>query len=438
MKKIFDDIVAYLSSVRFTLVILIAIAAVAAVGTFVGQNREPMEYVLRFGHVAYRVLELLSVTDIYHSPYFNALLMLLCANITLCTIALVPKRVRGLFIPETERPSYPHSESFVTRRPEDEAARIVRRAVRSILRRTTVRHHEGATTIVSTPHPLFGLGPIIVHLSILLIIVGGLISSLFGFSGDMDIIEGGMSNEVAVKKGYSLILDFSVRLDRFTFERYKDGTPKEYRSDVTFLDGKKEVPATISVNRPAIYRGIRFYQMSFGKTMDYATIEVLDRGAERVFTGDAHPAETVPVPGRNLTLTIVEYAPDFLDLGPAVHLVVDEGGKQYDLWTFVNYPDFDAERGGDYVFVLKEYHEVPYSGITAVREPGLVLVFSGFILICVGFLFPLSRSMGAFMIRIAGRAEKTRVTVSGAPGRLAGGFKERFEHRARTIKERLC
>jgi cytochrome c biogenesis protein len=427
MKKIFDDIVAYLSSVRFTLVILIAIAAVAAVGTFVGQNRTPTEYVLRFGHTAYRVLELLWVTDIYHSPYFNALLMLLVANITLCTLALVPKRVRALFGRETERASYPQSVSFVSRCPEEEAARIAQRAIRSIFCRTTVQHREGGTTIVSAPHPLFGLGPIIIHLSVLLIILGGLISFLFGFSGDMIIIEGGASPEVIIKKKYLMTLDFSVRLDRFTVERYGDGTPNEYRSDVTFLDGKKEVPAVLSVNKPATYRGIRFYQTSFGTEMDHVTIEILDRGAKRVFTGDALPSETVSVPGRNLTFTVVESSPDFMDLGPAVHLVVEEVGKEYDL-----------ERGGDYVFVLKEYHVVPYSGITAVREPGLVLVFSGFILICLGFLFPLSRSMGSFMIRIVGRAGKTHVTVSGAPGRLTGGFTERFERRARTIKESLC
>jgi cytochrome c biogenesis protein len=167
-------------------------------------------------------------------------------------------------------------------------------------------------------------------------------------------------------------------------------------------------------------------------------IEILDRENKPVFTGDAYWSVPVEVPGRDMTVTIVRSSPEFMDLGPAVQLLVTEGGRQYDLWTFVNYPDFDRERDGDFVFVLKDYHEVPYSGITAVKEPGLGLVFAGFILICIGFLFPIVSSMGRYRIRVSPDGTTTGIVVEGMPGRLKVGFDALFKHFVDRIRKDLC
>ncbi len=438
MKNIRKDIIDYLSSVRLTAVILIALALVAAVGTVVGQRSLPEEYVMRFGHTAYRILSLLSVTDIYHSVYFNALLMLLVVNITLCTLSLAPKKIRALLGKSITKPAYSFSDSSVTRRSGKEALDSVVKSIRRPLCRTTVTSRGPETIVASAPHPIFSLGPIIVHLSILMIIVGGLISSLFGFSGDMIIIEGGSSREVVIDRKHLVMLDFSLELKKFTFERYADGTPRQYRSDITIIDGDKRTDATLTVNHPAEHDGIRFYQTSFGNEMDYATIEIMDRKGNTIFAGNAYWSIPVTVPGRDMTFTIVRNAPEFMDLGPAVQLMVTYGKQQYDLWTFVNYPDFDRERDGDFVFILKDYHEVPYSGITAVREPGLPLVFAGFILICLGFLFPIVSSMGSYRVRISTGSRNTEITVEGAPGRLKVGFDASFKRFVETMRKDLC
>jgi cytochrome c biogenesis protein len=438
MNKILKDTIDYLSSVRLTIVLLIAIAVLAAIGTFVGQNVPPEEYVMRFGHTAYRILSLLAVTDIYHSPYFNALLMLLVINISLCTISLAPKKIEAIFRPRTRQSTYPFSETLSSRRSETETIRTVSGSLKRPLCRTTVTHNGPDTTIVSAPHPVFSLGAVIVHVSIIMIVIGGLLSSLFGFSGEMNIIEGGKTREVFLDRAHLVLLDFSVRLNRFTFERYADGTPKEYRSDITIIDGEKQTDASLTVNHPADYRGVRFYQTSFGKEMEYAAIEVLDRQGESVFVGDAYWSVPVQVPGRNLTFTIVQSSPEFMDFGPAVQLVVEDRSGSYELWTLLNYPDFDRERGGDYVFVLKDYHEIPYSSLTAVKEPGLPLVFSGFILICIGFLFPIVSSMGTYRGRISRKGETTEVSIEGAPGRLKAGFDALFKRRVDEIRKKLC
>jgi len=438
MNKFIKETIDYLSSVRLTVVILIALAVLAAVGTVVGQNKLPEEYVMRFGHTVYRGLSLLSVTDIYHSVYFNALLMLLAVNITLCTFSFAPKRITALRSMPAKEKSYPVSETLVCPRPEEEVIARVLKSVRRPLCRTTITGRGGETIVVSAVHPVFSLGAVIVHISILMIIVGGLISSLFGYSGDMIIIEGGSSREVFLDRKHMVVLDFSVELNRFTFNRYEDGTPREYRSDITIVDGTARTDASLTVNHPAEHEGVRFYQTSFGKEMDYATIEILSREGKSVFSGNAYWSIPVAVPGRDMTFTIVRNSPEFMDLGPAVQLLITDGKEKYDLWTFINYPDFDRERGGAFVFVLKDYHEVPYSGITAVKEPGLPLVFSGFILICIGFLFPIASSMGSYRVGICPDASNTKITVEGAPGKLKVGFDAVFKRFVEGIRKSLC
>lgn len=438
MKKTLKDTLDYLSSVRLTVVILIAIAVLAAVGTFVGQNDLPEEYVMRFGHTAYRVLTFLSVTDIYHSSYFNALLMLLVVNITLCSLSFAPRRIAALFKGTTGASRYSLSDTVTSKRPAGETTDAVLKHLRRPLCRTAITRRPAETIIVSSPHPLFSLGAVIVHVSILLIILGGLLSSLFGFSGDMIIIEGGASREVVVDRRHLVLLDFSVGLDRFTFERYDDGTPREYRSDITITDGDDRTRASLTVNHPARHKGVRFYQTSFGNEMDYALIEILDREGRKVYSADASWSIPVAVPGRDVSFTVIQNAPEFMDLGPAVQLLVTDGKEQYDLWAFINYPDFDRERGGDFIFVLKEYHEVPYSGITAVKEPGLPLVFSGFILICIGFLFPVVSSMGSYRARISPGRKAATVIIEGSPGRLKAGFEAAFRRQVKNIRKGLC
>jgi cytochrome c biogenesis protein len=438
MKKMLKETIDYLSSVRLTVIILIAIAVLSAIATFVVQNAPPEEYILRFGHTAFKILSLLSVTDIFHSPYFNALLMLLVMNITLCTLSLAPRKITGLFRSRPRESGYPLAETQVSRRTERETVQIISKALRRPLCRTSVTVEGKDTTIISAPPALFSLGAVVVHVSILMIIVGGLLSSLFGFSGEMNIIEGGRTREVFLDRTHLVQLDFSVRLNRFTFDRYPDGTPKEYRSDITIIQGENQTDASVTVNHPVKYRGVRFYQTSFGKEMDYATIEVLDSMGNSLYVGEAYWSIPVQVPGRDLTFTIVQSAPEFMDFGPAVQLSVKDTSGQYKLWTLVRYPEFDRARGGDYVFVLKDYHLVPYSSFTVVREPGLPLVFTGFILICVGFLFPLVSSLGTFRGRISRRDKTIQVTIEGAPGRLTTGFSGLFDRRVDEIRKKLC
>ncbi|NBV79221.1 MAG: hypothetical protein EBR62_05085 [Verrucomicrobia bacterium] len=71
-------------------------------------------------------------------------------------------------------------------------------------------------------------------------------------------------------------LPFSVRLDRFTHEKYP-GTeiPRRFASDVTIQAGSGSFPFNISMNQPLRHGGMTFYQSSFGNTSAGKDISVL-------------------------------------------------------------------------------------------------------------------------------------------------------------------
>ncbi len=61
-------------------------------------------------------------------------------------------------------------------------------------------------------------------------------------------------------------LGFSVRCDDFEVEFYENSQmPREYKSWLTVIeDGKEVMRKAIEVNDPLTYKGITFYQASYG------------------------------------------------------------------------------------------------------------------------------------------------------------------------------
>jgi cytochrome c biogenesis protein len=111
------------------------------------------------------------------------------------------------------------------------------------------------------------LGVYIVHSSIVFLLLGSLLVSFFGFQGYANIPEGESVNSVQINNSnQTKTLDFSVRCDDFKISYYESGEPKEYRSSLSILEaGRVAFKKEIIVNDPLRYKGINFFQSSYGK-----------------------------------------------------------------------------------------------------------------------------------------------------------------------------
>src|SRR6185369_14986578 len=126
-----------------------------------------------------------------------------------------------------------------------------------------------------------------------------MIGSLFGFKGNVNIPEGESVSKVVSRSGKEIDLGFSVRCEKFSVAYYNNGSPREFKSILTILENGKPVPdhtnVRVIVNDPLTYKGITFYQSSYGNAGDYFfTISDLDGKNPVPLTINGNSEATMP------------------------------------------------------------------------------------------------------------------------------------------------
>ena len=91
MKKI----IRFLRSMQFGMILLVLVIACSVAGSLIVQQREPMEYVNRYGENAAKVIMALQLNDVFSSVYFLMLMAALCLNLTLCSLVRLPRTMKA-------------------------------------------------------------------------------------------------------------------------------------------------------------------------------------------------------------------------------------------------------------------------------------------------------------------------------------------------------
>lgn len=108
------------------------------------------------------------------------------------------------------------------------------------------------------------IAPIIVHFSMILVLLGTIISSLFGFKAQEIIpkTETFHIQNILNNGQLTIIPKTSARINDFWITYTKNKTISQFYSDISILDnqGNEKVRKTISVNYPFIYNNIYYYQ----------------------------------------------------------------------------------------------------------------------------------------------------------------------------------
>lgn len=361
MKKLFDSIQGVFLSLKTTILLLITIALVSIIGTLIPQQKEAGEYIAHYGLVLYRLFDLLGFLDLYASWWFRLLLVLLLFNLVTCSIKRLPR----------------------------------------ITARGNLTRREW----------LGRLGPHLTHFSLVVILAGSLIGNIWGFKGFVNIPQGESIEAIALKGSEEMLgLDFTIRCDKFEVSYYPGTeTPKEYLSDLIVLEKGQEVfKKTISVNHPLQYKGVTFYQSSYGFLPSRpeerkAELEIIPKGnGSRSSRLQLAEGETKQVQGTDYKVELAALIPDF-SLGegnrifsrsdqpnnPAVQVNIYQNGKlSYKGWAFLKHPDFHGSRDDTYRVKFINYSggEKPYTGLMVVKDPGIPVVWTGFGLLILGLI----------------------------------------------------
>lgn len=345
--------------------------------------------------------------DVFHSLIFSLTLGLLAIAIVICTLNRVPGIWRSISQPTvvTTRHFFKTAEPSVTFQAAEEsetAATQLTRMLRTQRYRVLTKQVDGQIHLYADKHRFGKLGTFPFHLALILVLVGGIVGSEFGFREQAFTVPEGSIRDVGRGTGLRL------QLERFVDTYSQIGAPQEYRSDVILYDGEQEVRRkSLTVNQPLTYRGVTFYQSSFGQA---AALRVTDATGAVVFednvpfdfvsraNGDA-PAATVALPGQGRRLEL--FFPNLkLDAKPEINGIKLQSGEIYaqarDLRTNQKLGDGTVIGQGSAAPLaelnVEFVRERRFSLLQVAYNPGIPILFAAAVLLVVGliitFAFP--------------------------------------------------
>lgn len=429
----------FLASVRLTIVLFLTLAVASIFGTIIQQGLPLERYETLYSPRMFSILEFFDLFDMYHSWWFISLLVLLAMNITACTIQRIPaiRRQIAREAHEADDSVFTDSRTRIAIHSDDPLPVLEERTI-SFLKAfgppPWITRTAGKIYYYCEQWRWAKLGMPLVHLSVLLILGGALIGTIWGFTGSMTLIEGQESNVIFPSgDDDGMTLDFSVRCDRFTVDFYPSGMPRVFKTDVTILEkGKPMLSDSIQVNHPLFYHGLKFHQ----STYELAAVKDFTIDARDQRTGETHrltvlPMKKASLPGADASIAVGRFVPNFEGQGPAVLAVYIEPGTPHQIfWLPRNRPS-QAGATGDFIFTFEDFDGLYYSGLQIRKDPGVNIVRVGFILIVVGVALSLMVNRRRMWVRIETGEGGSRITVAAQADRNRAAFEERIREKAR-------
>jgi len=452
----------FFSSVKLTFSLLIILAIVSILGTVIPQRGQgAMEFARNLSPEMFRFMNSLNLFDMYHSLWFRLILVCLTLNLIVCSIDRFPaawKRFLVLPRPDRNKPfeNLPSQQVFSVQGDSKQNADTVEKFLRRRYKQINTKKAEDTEFFYVAKGRYSHFGVYLVHLSVLLILIGGLVGSFFGFEGYVNIAEEEQINTITLRKSMSpLTLGFEVRCDKFTVDFYESGAPKEYRSDLSFIVNGKEVEKrSVLVNHPVQFRGMTFYQANYGTVPGKKVrLKILRRTSQPENTTiEIEKRNSKPLPGNEGQFRVVDLKGDFMRIGPAVLISIQPNeGKEIRFWVFKDhetikerfpgllnrFPKLNPSSFKPYTFFLDEFKTRYYTGLQVNKDPGVSIVWAGFFLIVAGFIVTFFVSHRRIWVRLLSNNGETGISVAGTSNKNPVGLQRELDHLANDLRDLL-
>ncbi|MDX1921150.1 MAG: cytochrome c biogenesis protein ResB, partial [Candidatus Caenarcaniphilales bacterium] len=278
----FKSTLQILSSAYFAAGLFILLALIIIAGTVIPQEPQVGKQALIDKYASsYEMLNFFGLTDVFHSWWYLFLMVLLAVNLTFVSFRRVfPRAKKALVWPkmiEKVNPKFQEAISFYRQLGAESFSGILEKLKKQ---HWLINADEANKKFVARKGAYHRLGPSITHVGILTILFGAFLSLLLGFNG---VIQGVPSDRFIIsaredsKRSFILVTtskifhsplwlgkspELEVELGKTSREDHKNGSPKQWRTDLQFLDntGKELHKQETSVNEPVSFAGIDFFQ----------------------------------------------------------------------------------------------------------------------------------------------------------------------------------
>lgn len=303
-KSSINQIVDFLSSVRLGVSLLIVLVVLSIIGmVIIQQNVQGFDsYYASLTPAERMVYGSLGVFDIYHSWYYNVLLLILSLNIILASIDRFPTAWAYIAKPKIKATkdwllNQKVNTTFnLPAETETDAAEHIKRVFESERFKTVVSESEStvygldeegrkdfSNVIRRKQVIVFGeagkfnrIGAYIVHVALLTLFLGHFVALRTGFDADVRMIPGDESDQIQMiqfdldkRERFNVQLPFSIKTTDIQQKLIDPNGSIEvpntldWRTQIKITDPQYgETIADVSLNKPFSYRGYRFFQAS--------------------------------------------------------------------------------------------------------------------------------------------------------------------------------
>lgn len=420
---------ALFSSMKTAIVLLLLLAAASIAGTIIEQNQLPAHYIRHYGVGKYNLFRSMGLTNLYHSTWYVLLLWLFATNLAVCSINRFGIAWRKTFQPKVaaraeQIANYQPSETLSCSGRVDDVAPKVASALRSASYRVWKEQAGSEIAFYAAKGRMSVWGPYLTHLSILVIFAGSILGGVMGSNGYVTITEGKRADsyrrEAPDQKEEDTKLGFGVGLRKFHIKydtrRLAHGFVSRevvgYKSDLQVYEGGKPVlRRVVDVNHPLTYRGMSFFQSSYGLLGFWVKVTAPNGESRRLpfwialqdnpqggqtYAITDQPYKTLQFGDKKLTVFVHNFVPDFvggkqvaasnLPINPAAQVMVNERFPEYrgmDAWTKLGWlPIAKPVDYKGYTVTLDD--AVDYTHLQVSQNPALPVIYTGFAMMLIG------------------------------------------------------
>ena len=448
----------FFSSVRLAITLLIILAIASIVGTLIPQRESAMQFAGNLRPELFRLFNWLDLFDMYHSLWFRLLMTFITINLVVCSLDRFPATWKRFHVkPKLDKSKpfedLPPEQSLTVKEDIDASAQKVGRFLRIRYKKIQKKKAENNYFFYVEKGTYSHFGVYLVHLSVLIILVGALVGSFFGFEAYVKITEGERVDTVTLRKERSpLKLGFEVSCDKFTVEFYENGVPKEYRSELSFfVDGKKIEKKSLFVNHPVKFRGVMFYQNTYGTIPGKRiALKILRHADEdKTTTIEVEQGNQYKLFGNEDQFQVVDVRGNFMEMGPAVLISVQpKKGENIRFWVYQNreeinnrfpglldrFPKLNPSAFSPYTFSVNKMANSYYTGLQVNKDPGVSIVWAGCFIMIAGFFVTFFTSHRRIRIRLLTKKQEVNISIAGTSNKDPVGLTRELEHLTENLR----
>lgn len=449
------------ASIKTGVILIILVAIFFVAGSIILQRpiTDPEEMQRAYSPAMLRFLDTTGLSDVFHTRWFVSLMIMVSLCIIAASIERFPNAWRYFSRPYKSpeanfRKGLP-TQAQISIADEEQGLSAAERALRRLGLKSERIVRPSSFSLFSERNRISEMAVYIVHASLLLIFLGGIIDAVYGWRAFLVLTPGNTSNQVELRNGTTRTLPFAIRCDGTGEETYKDGSPKRWWSKLAVIDGGREVShKEIVVNDPLVYHGLRFYQASYGRTgkLDHLVLDATPAGGNTKAAQEISlaPGQTVDLDA-DTSVQLVQFIPDYVvedgrvyarsnDVtNPAVHLVVTSKKTN----ASVNYwlpeiPGIAENASSPYTFDPKDLKTGLYTGLQVSHEPGQWLVWAGVVVMAIGLTFVFYVvHMRFWVVPVIDARGRQALWIGGSANRNRDAFDEKFRLVVEEIEKEL-